>query len=172
MRPSRVHVAFVLAAAAAALLPLREPHMADGKALAGFPGWPADIEGRRLMELPMTPREAAFADGFPGRIGRFTDGRREVILRYVASPTRKLHPASDCLRGVGYAVSPLPGKRAADGALMGCFAAVRGEEKLTVCELVRDEHGRSWSDVSAWFWDAFIGVSAAPFWSLVVAERA
>jgi hypothetical protein len=162
-------VAFVLGVVAAALAPL----FANGRvssANSSFPGWPARFEGRELRELPLTPREIAFTRDFPGRVGRFSDGEREIIVRFVDAPTRRLHPAADCLRGAGFAITPLPGRRDASGALMSCFRARLNRDSMTVCELVRDEHGTSWPDVSAWYWTALFGGDRGPWWSFVVAE--
>jgi hypothetical protein len=82
---------------------------------AVFPGWPTTFEGRALRELPLTEREERFGAGFPGRIARFTDGQRELIVRWVAAPTRQLHSTEDCFRGLGYGVSPAPFWRQEDG---------------------------------------------------------
>src|SRR5262245_44139007 len=87
------------------------------------PGWPTHYEGQVLTELPLTPREMSFVREFPGRVGRFSDGRREIIMRWVDAPTRRLHPASDCLRASGYGVTPLPVIRNAAGGAMSCFRA-------------------------------------------------
>src|SRR5581483_5243587 len=93
---------------------------------AGFPGWPAALEGRALTPLPLTAREAELARGFPGRVGRFGDGEAEVILRWVATPTRQLHPAADCLRGSGWSVEPGPLRVDARGHAWGTVRARRG----------------------------------------------
>jgi hypothetical protein len=137
----------------------------------GFPGWPGAHEGRVLQELPLGEREAGFARGFPGRTARFWDGRREIVMRWVAEPTRRLHSAADCLRAVGYAIAPLPVRRDAAGRLMGCFRAHGPAGDLSVCELIRDGDGGSWPDVSAWYWHALLGIGRGPWWSIVVAER-
>ena len=137
----------------------------------GFPGWPAEHENRALQELLLGEREIAFAREFPGRTTRLTDGRREIIMRWVAEPTRRLHSAADCLRSVGYSIAPLPVRRDAAGHLMGCFRAHGPGGDFTVCELVRDERGGSWPDVSAWYWNALLGFSQGPWWSIVVAEK-
>ena len=97
-------VIFLIAGAAAALAPLIDRTHAAA-ADAPFPGWPSSYEGRALAELPLTPRETAFGQDFPGRVGRFSDGRREIIIRWVGAPTRRLHSAADCFRGSGYAVN-------------------------------------------------------------------
>ena len=165
-----VITAFVLAAIAAALAPLFARN-SDTAVAKDFPGWPTHYEGRALTELPLTQRELAFVRDFPGRVGRFSDGRSEIVIRWVGAPTRRLHPAADCLRGSGYTITPLPGRTDAAGAAMGCFRARHGTERMTVCELIRDQRGASWPDVSAWYWNGMLGASPAPWWSFVVAER-
>ncbi len=127
-------------------------------------------EGAPLKELPLSAREVAFVEGFPGRIGRFSDGKREIVLRWVAAPTRKLHPASDCFRGLGYTIDPIPLQTDALGRHMGCFRARRAGETLTVCEGIHADAGKSWSDVSAWYWESLFGSGEGPWWSVVVAE--
>ena len=161
--------ALLLAAAAAALAPLIE-RSNGATAGAPFPGWPAAYEGRALVELPLTPREAAFVQDFPGRVGRFTDGRREIIIRWLGAPTRKRHSAADCFRGSGYAITPIAARKGSDGTTMGCFRATLRGASMTVCEVIRDERGGSWSDVSAWYWDGMLRSSAPPWWSFVVAQ--
>jgi hypothetical protein len=161
--------ALLLAAAVAALVPLTE--RSNGAAAgAPFPGWPTEYEGRPLVELPLTQRETAFVQDFPGRVGRFTDGTREIIIRWVGAPTRRLHSAADCFRGSGYAITPVAARKASDGTTMGCFRATLRGASMTVCEVIRDERGGSWSDVSAWYWDGMLRSSAPPWWSFVVAQ--
>lgn len=164
-------IAFVLAALAATLAPLLpKPERASASTASAFPGWPATFEGRALTELPQTAREQSFAAEFPGKVGRFSDGQREIILRWVAEPTRRLHPASDCFRGLGYAIDPRPMQRDASGAMRTCFVARRGAEAISVCEGIRDAAGKTWSDASSWYWSAIFDASAAPWWSTVVAQ--
>jgi hypothetical protein len=171
MKPIAI-AAVLVAAAAAAFAPLvARPGGAASAAEGAFPGWPMQYEGHALTELPLTSRELAFVRDFPGRVGRFSDGRREIIIRWVGAPTRRLHPAADCFRGSGYGVTPLPVGKDATGAAMGCFRASHGADVLMVCELIRDEHGTSWPDVSAWYWNSMLGASPAPWWSFVVAEQ-
>jgi hypothetical protein len=163
---------FLLAALAAALAPLLD-RTSDAAPAAGklFPGWPTHYEGRALTGLPLTRREAAFMQDFPGRVGRFSDGRREIIIRWVGVPTRRLHSAADCLRASGYSIAPMPVRKDAAGSPMSCFRAGHGTDAMTVCEVIRDLRGESWPDVSAWYWNALLGSSAGPWWSFVTAER-
>ncbi len=153
----------------AALRPLWLPVQTARPSLA-FPGWPATLQNNELIPLPLTEREEAFSRDFPGKIGRFTDGSREIILRWVTKDTRKLHPASDCFRGAGYAVHPLPVRVDSSGDHWGCFSAQRQSTSLRVCERIRDTSGVSFSDTSAWFWAATMGTSSGPWWAETVAE--
>jgi hypothetical protein len=143
---------------------------------AGAVAWPGTFEGRPLRPLPLSERDQRFARDFPGHVGRFHDGQRELILRHVVHPTRRLHPASDCLRAVGFAIEPLPARRGPDGATWGCFAATRGAgpraaEDLTVCEQIRDATtGRTWPDASSWYWPALAGGTSGPWWSTTMVE--
>ena len=57
-----------------------------------------------MRPLALSAVERRFAERFPGRIARLTDGRQIVVLRDVARPTRLLHPAADCYRGLGYRI--------------------------------------------------------------------
>jgi exosortase/archaeosortase family protein len=151
------------------------PMLGDGaerrEELAGFPGWPADFEGRKLVPLDPTAREARFAAGFPGKVAAFTDGERTILLRWVARETRKLHPAAHCLRGLGYAVQPGPVWRDAAGRNWGTTRAERDGRSWKVRERIRDATGGEWTDVSAWWWDAWRRVGAGPWWAETVFER-
>ncbi|MGQ0674332.1 MAG: hypothetical protein ACT4N2_15845 [Hyphomicrobium sp.] len=165
------NILFVLAILGAAVAPMVSQSPArPASADASFPGWPATFEGQPLSALPLGAREAAFAQDFPGRVGRFSDGRREIILRWVAAPTRMLHPASDCFRGSGYAIAPQPLRTGSDGRTMSCFRAARGGTALYVCEHIRSADNESWSDVSSWYWSALLDRSQGPWWSVVIAE--
>lgn len=163
--------AFLLAALAAAVAPLAGGSNDASASKAGFPGWPAQYEGRALAAMPLTPRENSFVRDFPGRVGRFTDGQREIIIRFVDAPTRRLHSAADCFRGIGYSITPMPIRKDASGAAMSCFRAGHGSDQIAVCEMIRDERTGVWPDVSTWYWNAMFGASLGPWWSFVVAER-
>ncbi len=136
-----------------------------------FPGWPTTWEGRPLHQLPLSDRETAFASSFPGFVGRFSAGHQEIILRWVRTPTRKLHPSATCLQAIDYQITPLPMAIKTDGTLQGCLRAERnGEELLRVCEWITDGSGRSWSTVSSWYWHAFFNPKTGPWWAYTVAK--
>lgn len=160
-------IVFALVCALAAVAPLAV-HAPGAAQADGFPGWPARFEGAALTELPLSAIEQRFQQNFPGRVGRFTDGRREIILRWVAQASRKLHPASDCFKANGYALTPLP-ITVKDGARWSGFGAARGKQKLEVRERIYDAAGTQWSDVSAWYWAVQLGRTNGPWWAVTVA---
>lgn len=154
---------------AAALVPLAGSAAATPET-EDFPGWPATFEGRRLTELPLSEREQRFTAGFPGRVGRFHDGEREIIIRWAARPTRKLHPASHCFAAHGYRVEPAPWQRDAEGRTWSALVARKDGEVVEIREAIRDASGRQWADVSSWYWAAARSRSQGPWWSFIVAR--
>lgn len=136
-----------------------------------FPGWPSSFEGRPLQQLPLTDREERFGEGFPGRLGRFHDGQREVLLRWVEQPTRRLHAAAQCLHAHGYVIDHQPLELDTSGRPWSVFLAREDVTQLRVREGIRDADGQQWGDVSAWYWAAVLGRSRGPWWGFVVAER-
>ena len=163
---------YIVACAVAALMPfLSAPSQSLGDAGAvAFPGWPAEFEGKPLTPLPLTELEQRFNADFPGKIGRFTDGKREIIIRWVTEATRKLHPASDCFQGLGYSVKPLAVHRDDNGSLWSSFAATKGHDRLRVYERINSDAGQTWTDVSAWYWAAFQAGSGS-WWAITIAEK-
>jgi hypothetical protein len=140
---------------------------------AAFSGWPSTFEGLPLRELPLSEREERFGAGFPGRIARLSDGQRELVVRWVAVPTRQLHSAADCFRGLGYSTTTPTLWRQEDGNTWHRFTAARGAARLTVREAITTDGTASrWTDVSQWYWDALLGRTQGPWWAVTVAEHA
>ncbi|MEE8573770.1 MAG: hypothetical protein V3T30_00010 [Thermodesulfobacteriota bacterium] len=139
--------------------------------VAEFAGWPESFNGRALERMELTRDEKSFSRGFPGHIARFTDGSSEIIMRRLTKESRKLHPAADCMKGAGFKVEPLPIRSDSDGRHWGCVLAVKDEKKLRVCEIIYDEEGRSWSDVSSWYWSAKLKRTKGPWWAITVASK-
>jgi hypothetical protein len=135
-----------------------------------FPGWPSEYEGRDLRSLDVSQRERAFEAQFPGKIAKFTDGNRMIIMRWVTRPTRKLHPASDCFKAVGYRVRPNNIKVDDHGNAWGSFRGTRSGESLLVYERIHDSTGGKWTDVSSWYWAAILGRTSGPWWAVTLIE--
>lgn len=158
-------VVFVLCALTASLVPFVP---ATRTVQAERSRLPAPYDS--MKELPLSDRDKRFTEDFPGVVCRLTGGHLEYILRRVDQPTRKLHPAEHCFRGSGYQVNPAPVER--HGArFRSCFTAVSGAERLKVCQQIFDDHGGSWSDVSAWYWQAEFGRSKGPWWAVTEVAR-
>ncbi|MEE9336548.1 MAG: hypothetical protein V3U87_00580 [Methylococcaceae bacterium] len=155
----------------ACLVPFADWESNNLKSSQSFQAWPVEFEGLPLTRLEITDKEQGFNDGFPGQIARFTDGSREIIIRYVEKPSRKLHPSADCFRGSGYKVESQPISRDQKGNLWGCVLAERNGINYRVCERVYDQAGNSWYDVSSWFWSVLLKNSDGPWWAITVAER-
>lgn len=114
------------------------------------------MEGKKAVyPLPLTAVEQRFASGFPGEIGRFSDDQTIWVVRHIARPTRMLHPAIDCYRGLGYQVSTPRVMQQANNTRWQCFIAER-EQKFRVCERIFDDKQAQWTDVSAWYWETLL----------------
>lgn len=131
--------------------------------------WPTSFEGRPLTQLPLSAVERRFAAQFPGQIGRFTDGERTLIVRVMQEPTRLLHPASDCFRGLGYQADPPHVMEDRGGIAWSCFVAQKEGKVQRVCERIYDADGRAWTDVSSWYWAAMLGRTQGPWIALTTA---
>lgn len=154
-------------AASMPLLSFTEPQPVTGPE---FPGWPTHFAGKTLHRLPDSPVEQRFAQGFPGRLAQFTDGERNVLIRWVTEPSRKLHPSADCFQGTGYRITPRPLWIDAQQQLWRSFQAEQGQKTLRVYERIYDEQGGSWTDVSTWYWNALLGNTQGPWWAITFIE--
>lgn len=177
-RSIALKLAFGIVLAACALAPLVVP--ASFASFAQSPSaaeaadasseWPARWNGRPLRPLALSAVEQRFADRFPGRIARLTDGRQVLVWRAVQRPTRMLHPASDCYRGLGWRIMESRLERDGDGLLWRCFVAEREGRRLRVCERIVDARGEAFTDASSWFWAAQSGRSAGPWLAITTAS--
>ena len=162
---------YLIACCLAGLTPLVHIDRHVAKAHADFPGWPTHFNGKQLKKLSLSSRERNFETGFPGRIARFTDGERVLIVRWVTERTRKLHPAADCFKGIGYTIRTLPIRVDDREMLWGTFEAKNDEDAVLVKERLHDSGGKSWTDVSSWYWASLLGETTGPWWAVTVVER-
>lgn len=132
--------------------------------------WPVVVDNETLRPLAPNRIEERFAHRFPGSIARFASSNADWVLRRVEVPTRMLHPAADCYRGLGYAIRDERLERGSVG-LQRCFIATQGEIALRVCERIVDADGKTYTDTSAWYWDATLGRSRGPWLATTRAER-
>ncbi len=153
----------------AALVTWASPRLAAAPVLAGFE-LPQQWQGRPLRPLALSEVEQRFARRFPGTLARLTDGRQVLVLRAVHRPTRMLHPAADCYRGLGYRVTGEQLQLDPESRLWRCFDALRDGRRLRVCERIEGSGGDSFTDASAWYWAALLGRSQGPWQALTVAS--
>lgn len=155
----------------AALLPLCLPSREAQAAAPRHVEWPREWDGQPLRPLAATAVEQRFAARFPGAIGRFTDGERVFVLRRVTQPTRRLHPAADCFRGLGYRIARTQLEHDAQRRLWRCFEAEGADgRRLRVCERIAADDGTAFVDASSWFWSAALGQSHGPWLAVTVVE--
>lgn len=142
-----------------------------------FVEWPQMLGGKPVRPLTLSAIEMRFAENFPGTITRLTDEMDIYILRNVEQATRKLHPATDCFAGLGYTIANIklmqlnliaPNK---SGALARCFTAHKAETTLEVCEQIFDDSEQSYSDTSAWYWQAALGKTEGPWQAITRITR-
>ena len=134
------------------------------------PELPTHWAGSTWRPLALGEVEQRLAQHFPGSVTRLTDGAQVMVLRTVERPTRMLHPAADCYRGLGYRISAEHLQQRPDGALWRCFQARRDGQTLHVCEHIEDPAGRSYTDASAWYWAAVLGQTQGPWRATTVAH--
>lgn len=136
---------------------------------------PTQWKGAPLRPLALSEVEHRFARRFPGSIARMTDGQHVLVLRTVHQPTRMLHPAADCYKGLGYRIhddqlEALAGQAGTGQKLQRCFTAARAGKQVRVCEHIGDAKGRTFTDTSAWYWAAVAGQSSGPWQAITVAR--
>jgi hypothetical protein len=159
-----------LVLAATALLPLAGRGTAAPMPTDAPHEWPRIWQGQPLRPLALSEVEQRFAQRFPGHIGRFAGEGSVWVLRDVTQPTRALHPASDCFRGLGYRIEQTRLQREADSHLWRCFVAERNGERVRVCERIVDANGQDFIDASSWFWAATLGRSLGPWRAMTRVE--
>lgn len=161
-------VATALAAAAAPVLSTEAPQPQMKATVV----WPTAYDGRAITRMRAAAEDALLARSFPGRTARFSDGSRQIVLRRLDAATRRIHPARDCFRATGHVIAPAPMRVSATGDAASCFHASRDGRMLLVCEQIRDGAGRSWPDISSWYWSALTGTSEGPWTAALSVERA
>jgi hypothetical protein len=169
-RNMREIILLIIACIFSALVPFFNP-LPVPQNNSTFPGWPTSFDGTPITLLPSTEREKSFEQDFPGKTGRFSDGKREIIIRWVTRETRTLHPAADCFRGIGYHVATSQLIRDTRNRVWNTFTAKKNDESLQVQEIIIDNDGNSWSDVSNWYWEATFQHTRGPWWAFTIAKR-
>lgn len=162
---------FIFACVLATAIPWLKTSADHKKFTPEFPGWATALDVSAMQELSHSQGELRFEKDFPGRIGKFSDGKSEYAIRWVTEPTRLLHLASDCLKGSGYEIKPQPLFIDPQGNRWGCSLAIGKDQTLKVRERIFDTDGKNWTDVSSWYWSALMRVSKGGWWAVTVIEK-
>lgn len=169
------HILFLLIALSAAIAPMIEQHYARAQQQSQSPGkhlsWPQQFEGKSLTALPLSALETRFLTRFPGDIARFSDGNRVIVMRRISRPTRMLHPASDCFRGIGYKISDIKITQREQQGKWRSFTATANNRPIQVFEKITDNAGNEFTDTSSWYWHALLGQSKGPWLAITIAQQ-
>lgn len=130
-----------------------------------------NTQHKSLMQLPLSSLEIRFAAGFPGQIGRFTDGETVWVVRHITKPTRMLHSAVDCYRGLGYQISNIHVLERENKMRWRSFIAERNGQKLQVLERIFDAKQSQWTDVSAWYWETLFKSGKNEWWAVTQVQQ-
>lgn len=132
---------------------------------------PSQWNGAALHPLALSDVELRFARHFPGTVARMaSDDKHTLVLRTVNQPTRMLHPATDCYRGLGYRIhSEQLEVQALGQNRWRCFVAQRQGRSVRVCERIEDASGQGFTDTSSWYWASIAGQSQGPWRAITVA---
>lgn len=167
---NRCHVGFCAVMLACALRPWLEaeaPPVSKASAALeqdwAFARWHSG--NAALVPLPLSAVEQRFASGFPGQIAKFSDGASAWVVRHVNRPTRQLHPAADCYRGLGLQVGKPQVLAQSDHTRWQCFIVGQGQQ-WQVCERIFDRHQGQWTDASAWYWENLLQPDGHEWWAV------
>jgi hypothetical protein len=133
--------------------------------------WPQLSTNGKWESIPLSPMEAQFSKEMPGGLAKFTDGETIYILRFVTQITRKLHPIADCFKSSGFKIQSEPKVIFKDGKYFSFFKTISDKENLMVMESIWDTNGKSWSDVSAWYWGNLFDTNG-PWYSCAIVSKA
>ena len=134
-------------------------------------GWPEFFEGAPLVPVGKSERLGDMVGGLAGETRVFEQRGRVVMLRRLRAASRTVHPLADCFRAWGFRVEAQRLVKDVDGVLWSEFEAERGTDFWRVRERWRDERGKFWTDVSAWWWAAQGAEARGPWWAEAVMER-
>ena len=128
-------------------------------------------QGAPLTQIPLTPAEKNFYGNFPGSIAVYESADFKLIVRRVNRATRKLHPASHCLRAEGFRIGE---KTVIDEgrALWISYSAIRDSDSYLVTEHIScPATQQSWPEISAWYWHAFFHSGDGPWEAVAVISK-
>jgi exosortase/archaeosortase family protein len=112
--------------------------------------------GHPITKIALSPVEENFYAHFPGSIAIYEGRDFKLIVREVTRATRKLHPASHCLRAEGFHIGDKTTITDDEENRWLTYTASRNGNEWNVRERITQKtDGKQWTEISAWYWHAF-----------------
>jgi len=128
-----------------------------------------NFQGIPVTRIPLTTAEEKFYEEFPGSIAVYEADGFKLIVRQVSRATRKLHPASHCLRAEGFRIGEKTVEGSEDGGRWLSYMIVRDGERFQVRERITNTASQEcWPEISAWYWHAFLHPGKGPWEAVTV----
>ncbi len=122
------------------------------------------FEGQPVTQVALSAVEENFYADFPGSIAVYEGSGFKLTVRHVTRATRKLHPASHCLRAEGFSIGEKSTRTDDAGHRWLTYTARRNGSKWTVSERILQENdGGRWAEISEWYWSAFFHPHSGPW---------
>jgi exosortase/archaeosortase family protein len=129
------------------------------------------FQGVPVTRVALNEAEETFYRDFPGTIAVYEAGYDKIIVRHVKRATRKLHPASHCLRAEGFGIGEETVVEDEEGRWLS-YPITRNGEMFHVKEHITcPASGRSWPEISAWFWHALLHTGEGPWQAVTVISK-
>jgi exosortase/archaeosortase family protein len=162
----RVSPGMSLALTIAALLAAAAPLLSPLKSTAGvsIPPQLHHFHGLPVTRIALSPVEEKFYGDFPGSIAVYEGSGFKLTVRHVTRATRKLHPASHCLRAEGFLIGHKTTRTDGEGNRWLSYTASRNGSSWEVSErILRRDDRRQWAEISEWYWSAFFHPQQGPW---------
>ncbi len=126
-------------------------------------------QGSPLTRIPLSFLEENFYQNFPGSIAIYESAEFKLIVRQVNRATRKLHPASHCLRAEGFRIGEKKVTNDKNGGNWLIYSIARDSEQFQVRERIAcPSSEEAWAEITAWYWHAFFNPSTGPWEAVTV----
>ena len=165
-KPPRISPRISLALTITALFAAAAPLLSVPKPAAPASGATQirQFGGMPVTQVSLSPAEGKFYADFPGSIAVYEGGSFKLTVRHVTRATRKLHPASHCLRAEGFHIGERKTRTDEAGGRWLTYTATRNGIPWSVSERIRRaDGGGQWAEISEWYWPALFHPHDGPW---------
>ncbi|MFK7851276.1 MAG: archaeosortase/exosortase family protein [Akkermansiaceae bacterium] len=129
----------------------------------------SSYHGTPVRQIALSAAEETFYKDFPGSIAVYEAEGFKLIIRQVNHATRKLHPASHCLRAEGFSIGPKTVTKDQHDSKWLSYSVSRNGETFRVKERITCMSSKQgWPEIPAWYWHAFLHPSQGPWEAVTV----